>query len=53
MRDSEHIVAINKDPSAPIFNVSDVGVQIDVYERVPLLVEEFRKRKERASTKVR
>lgn len=48
MRDSEHIVAINKDPSAPIFNVSDVGVQMNIYEIVPLLAEELRKRKKRA-----
>jgi electron transfer flavoprotein alpha subunit len=45
MRDSEHIVAINKDASAPIFGVSDVGVQMDIYEIVPLLTEELRKRK--------
>jgi electron transfer flavoprotein alpha subunit len=45
MRDSEHIVAINKDASAPIFGVSDVGVQMDIYEIVPLLTEELQKRK--------
>ena len=45
MRDSERIIAINKDPSAPIFGVSDVGVQMDLYEVVPLLTEELRKRK--------
>jgi len=45
MRDSEHIIAINKDPSAPIFKVSDVGVQMDLYEIVPLLTEELKNRK--------
>ena len=45
MRDSEHIVAINKDASAPIFGVSDVGVQMDIYEIVPLLTEELQRRK--------
>jgi len=49
MRDSEHIIAINKDPSAPIFNVSDVGVQMDLYEIVPLLTEELRRRQLRAT----
>lgn len=47
MRDSERIIAINKDPSAPIFNFSDVGVQMDLYEIVPLLTEELKRRKSR------
>ena len=45
MRDSEHVIAINKDPSAPIFKVADVGVAADLYEIVPLLVEELRRRR--------
>ncbi len=45
MKDSEHIIAINKDASAPIFNVADVGAAMDLYQIVPLLTEQFRKRK--------
>ncbi len=42
MRDSEVIVAINIDPSAPIFRVSDYGVIGDLYEVIPKLIEKLR-----------
>jgi len=47
MRDSEIIIALNKDPSAPIFNFSDYGVIGDIYEVIPSLIEAIRRRKKR------
>lgn len=44
MQTSDIIVAINKDPNAPIFNVATYGIVADLFDVVPILTKTFREK---------
>ncbi|HAE44731.1 MAG TPA: electron transfer flavoprotein subunit alpha/FixB family protein [Lachnospiraceae bacterium] len=46
MSASKYIIAINKDEDAPIFSVADIGIVADVKQVLPLMIDEFKKRKD-------
>ena len=42
MKESGFIVAINTDPSAPIFNIADYGIVDDMYKVIPDLITKIK-----------
>jgi electron transfer flavoprotein alpha subunit len=44
MKGSKHIIAINKDPEAPIFGIADLGIVGDIHKVLPKLIETLQNR---------
>ena len=45
MQGSKTVIAVNKDPKAPIFSIVDFGVVGDLHAVIPQLIDEITKRK--------
>jgi electron transfer flavoprotein alpha subunit len=44
MQSSEVIIAVNKDPNAPIFNIATYGIVGDLVEIVPVITKVFKEK---------
>ena len=51
MQDSDHIIAINKDKTAPIFEVAHLGIVGDIFEIIPGVIERLRQSGVKAASK--
>ena len=49
MQDSDFILAINRDPHAPIFDIATIGIVGDLFEVVPNMIQQIRALKEAES----
>ena len=45
MQSSDIIIAINKNPEAPIFNVASYGIVGDLYKIIPMLIKKIKEAK--------
>ncbi|NOY82568.1 MAG: electron transfer flavoprotein subunit alpha/FixB family protein [Kiritimatiellaeota bacterium] len=48
MQTSEHVIAINNDPDAPIFQVADIGIVGDLFDVLPVLTRKLQQARHRA-----
>jgi electron transfer flavoprotein alpha subunit len=46
MQESDFILAINRDPHAPIFEIATMGIVGDLYEVIPAMIKQIRALKE-------
>jgi electron transfer flavoprotein alpha subunit len=46
MKNSDTIIAVNRDPKAPIFNIAHYGIMADLFQVLPLLTEKFTRKQE-------